>query len=92
MVSLCSKSYIIEDFNGKQKMSRKGVSKNLSNPMRNCEETLKTKYTKTSPNHRFRINGSDMFACSQDNIGFNYFYCKRGVLPDGVTTKPLAIV
>ena len=42
MVSLCSKSYIIEDAEGRQKISCKGVSKkNLSNAMSSYEETLK---------------------------------------------------
>ena len=32
-----------------------------------------------------------MFTYSQDKIGFNYFYCKRKVLEDGISTRPLDI-
>ena len=93
MVSLCSKSYIIEDADGRQKIYCKGISKkNLSNPMSNYEETLKRKCTRSSTNHGFRMNGSDMFTYSQEKIGFNYFYCKREVLSDGISTKPLPII
>ena len=44
MLSLYSKSYIIEDANGKQKISCKGISKrNPLDPMKKFEECLKTK-------------------------------------------------
>ena len=32
-----------------------------------------------------------MFTYSEEKIGFNYFYCKREVLLDGISTKPLLI-
>ena len=41
MLSLCSKSYIIEDANGKQKLSFKGIAKtNVIDPMKKFEESL----------------------------------------------------
>ena len=92
MVSLCSKSYIIEDANGNQKVSCKGISKkNLKDPMQKFQEALHNKTTIESNNVGFRIRKSDIYTYSQDKIGFNYFYCKREVLADGVSTKPLNI-
>ena len=92
MVSLCSKSYIIEDLNGKQKISCKGVSKkNLSEAMEKYMDALKNRTTRSSTNFGFRIKDSNIFTYSQQKIGFNYFYCKREVLSDGVTTRPLSI-
>ena len=40
----------------------------------------------------FRVRESDIFTYSQNKIGFNYFYCKRKVLMDGVSTGPLDVV
>ena len=93
MLSLCSKSYIIEDANGKQKISCKGISKrNLIDPMKKFEECLKFKNVNFSTNVGFRVRESDIFTYSQNKIGFNYFYCKRKVLMDGVSTAPLDLV
>ena len=92
MVSLCSKSYIIEDANGNQKVSCKGISKkNLKDPMQKFQEALHNKTTIESNNVGFRIRKSDIYTYLQDKIDFNYFYCKREVLADGVSTKPLNI-
>ena len=44
-----------------------------------------------SNNVGFRIKISDIYTYSQNKIGFNYFFCKREVLADGVSTKPLDI-
>ena len=93
MISLCSKSYIIENEEGKQKISCKGVSKKtLTNAMEKFEETLKSKNVIRSKNIGFRMNKSVIYTYSQEKIGFNYFYCKRKVLEDGINTEPLDIV
>ena len=92
MLSLCSKSYIIDDADGKQKISCKGVSKkNLHQPMDKYKHALKNKTTRHSTNFGFRMKGSNIFTYSQEKIGFNYFYCKREVLSDGISTRPLNI-
>ena len=92
MISLCSKSYIIENEEGKQKNSCKGVSKKaLTNATEKFQETLTTKNVTTTKNIGFRINKSVIQTYSQEKISFNYFYCKRKVLEDGVTTEPLDI-
>ena len=92
MLSLCSKSYIIEDADGKQKISCKGISKrNILDPMRKFEECLRSKKVNYSTNVGFRVRDSDIFTYSQSKIGFNYFYCKRQVLMDGISTEPLEV-
>ena len=92
MISLCSKSYIIENEEGKQKNSCNCVSKKtLTNAMEKFEETLSSKNVTSAKNIGFRINKSVIHTYSQEKIGFNYFYCKRKVLEDGVSTEPLDI-
>ena len=76
MISLCSKSYIIENEEGKQKISCKGVSKK-TNAMEKFEETLTTKNVSTTKNIGFRINKSTIHTYSQETIGFNYFIIKE---------------
>ena len=62
MLLLCSKSYIIEDANGKQKISCKGIPKrNLLDPMRKFEECLKSKKVNFFSNVGFRFRASDIF-------------------------------
>ena len=59
--------------------------------MEKFEQTLTSKNVTKSKNIGFRINKSIIHTYSQEKIGFNYFYCKRKVLEDGVTTEPLDI-
>ena len=93
MVALCSKSYIIETESGKQKISCKGISKRLlSSPMEKFLHTLNTSEANVSRNMGFRLHNSEMCTYDQTKIGFNYFYCKREVLEDGIHTKPLSLV
>ena len=92
MISLCSKSYIIQDSSGTQKISCKGVSKkSLQDPMQKFSDTLFNQHANVSTNMGFRMKDASMFTYSQEKIGFNYFYCKRKVLEDGISTIPLDI-
>ena len=93
MISLCSKSYIIQDSEGKQKISCKGISKKqLVDPLNKFQQTLEEKVINSSTNVGFRLRGSKIYTYSQEKIGFNYFYCKRVVENDGVSTRPLDMV
>ena len=92
MISLCSKAYIIENEQGKQKISCKGVSKKaLTNAMEKFEEILTTKNVTSSKNIGFRINKSVIHIFAGKDR-FQLFYCKRKVLEDGGTTEPLHIM
>ena len=67
MVSLCSKSYIIEDADGNKKISCKGLSKRiLKNPMEKFQIALHNKTTIDSNNVGFRIRKSDIYTYSQN--------------------------
>ena len=92
MIALCSKSNIIENETGKQKISCKGVSKrSLMSPMSKYEDTLFNQKLNFSTNKGFRLKNGEMCTYEQNKIGFNYFYVKREVLADGIHTKPLQI-
>ena len=68
MISPCSKYYIIENEEGKQKISCKGVSKKaLANAMEKFEKTLTTRNVTTSKNIGFRIHKSIIHSYSQEN-------------------------
>ena len=78
MISLCSKSYIIQDSEGKQNYLAK--------------EFKKKQLINSSTNVGFQLRGSKIYTYSQEKIGFNYFYCKRVVENDGLSTRRLDMV
>ena len=64
---------------------------NLTDAMSKFSHTLRTGETDYSTNLGCRMRDANMFTYSQTKIGFNYFYCKRRVQDDCITTKPLNI-
>ena len=71
MLALCSKSYIIEDEKGKQKISGKGISKKfLESPMEKFLDTLNTGNANKSNNMGFRMYNDEMHTYNQSKIGF----------------------
>ena len=89
--SLCSKSYIIKDQDGGQKISCKSISKKLTDVIAEFSYTLKTGDICYPTNLGFRMRETDMFTYSQNKICFNNFYCKREVLDDRISTRPLKL-
>ena len=74
MIFLCSKSYIIQDSEGKLKISCKGISKKqFVDPMNKFQQMLNEKVINSSSNVGFRLRGSKIYTYSQEKIGFNYF-------------------
>jgi hypothetical protein len=49
------------------------------------------KKSESSTNRGFRSMDNQVFTYFQERIGFSYFYPKRKVLADGVSTAPLEI-
>ena len=90
IVGLCSKTNYC--FGAKDKFSCKGVNKK-------CNEINKDKYlnvllTKQNSawvNRVFRVVNDTMYTCTQVRDAFWYFYPKRKVMADGVSTTPLEI-
>ena len=59
--------------------------------MSKFENTLNSRTIISANNMGFRLKNNNIFTYSQEKIGFNYFYCKRKVLEDGISTEPLDI-
>ena len=90
IIGLSSKTYYC--FGGKDKFSCKGVNKKTNEI--NKEKYLNVLLTKQSSaglNKSFRVVNNTMYTYQQIRDGFSYFYPKRKVLEDGVTTMPLDI-
>ncbi|TYZ65581.1 hypothetical protein PybrP1_000619 [[Pythium] brassicae (nom. inval.)] len=98
MVSLSSKNYIcyLPDAGNKQKCSAKGVQQSggknadILNP-ESFKRIVSERITMEATNSGFRINKCGMSTYIQIKTGLNYFYDKRRVLEDGITTVPLDI-
>ena len=71
----------------------------LKHTNKRCNDIDKDKYlnmllskeSSEGVNKGFRVVGNNMYTYNQVRQGFSYFYHKRKVLEDGVTTLPLDI-
>ena len=89
-VGLNSKSYYC--WGDKDKYSCKGISK--TNNTINKDKYLKVLMTgqpESGKNRGFRVVNNKVLTYSQFRLGFSYFYPKRQVLADGISTIPLEI-
>ena len=82
IVGLCSKTNSC--FGAKDKFSCKGVNKK-------CNEINKDTKNSVWVNRVFRVVNDTMYTCTQVRDAFRYFYPKRKVMADGVSTTPLEI-
>ena len=91
MFALCSKTYVLKNKKG-FKLSCKGVNKKLvQDPHSIMQQVLSNQKPIPGAVKGFRLKGNNIFTYTQNRIGFNYFYCKRQVLADGIHTIPLDI-
>ena len=93
MICLCSKTYICgNDDTGKTKRSTKGLNKR-QNPFtkEDFENVLLEQKSSGGVNISMKTNGVTMMTYAQARLGLSYFYGKRRVLEDGVSTEPLDI-
>ena len=92
MIALSSKTYLLRD--GEScKISCKGVNKNsLLEPLPIFHSVLNEKRSVSTVNRGFRAVNNFIYSYEQEKVGFGYFYCKRTVLEDGISTAPLDIV
>ncbi|GMF35064.1 unnamed protein product [Phytophthora lilii] len=104
MVSLSSKNYIcyLSDKIDKEtnkpmiKLSAKGVQKSRNGSVltaQNFESVVKNRITFKGTNRGFRMRKetNSMITYSQTKTALNYYYDKRKVLSDGISTIPLDI-
>ncbi len=90
-VGLNSKTYSCWSEQG-NKASCKGISKRLNNPTKDIYlRVLQTGNSQDGENRGFRVVNNRVLTYSQHRTGFSYFYPKRKVLSDGVSTIPLDI-
>ena len=92
MISLCSKTYIVEGPDG-TKMSSKGTNTpdTLADVYSKYEKVLDNREPVYCENTGIRLNKNELYTYRQRKIGFQYLYVKRRVASDGVSTFPLDI-
>ena len=89
IVALCGKTYYC--FGVEDKFSCKGINKHLNDIHKGTYmDVLLSKKSRSSTNRGFRVDNK-MYTYLQEKAGFSYFYPKRKVLTDGVSTEALDI-
>jgi hypothetical protein len=90
MVSLCSKTY--HCFGEYDKTSTKGLTKQHNTLDKNIfMDVLTTQQAQGGKNVGFKTQGAAVYTYTQHRNSLSYFYIKRQVHPDNVTTSPLTI-
>ena len=79
-------------FGAKDKFSCRGVNKKFNDINKDKYlNVLLTKQNSAGVNRGFRVVNNTMYTYEQVRDAFSYFYPKRKVLADGVSTTPLDI-
>ncbi|BFZ05454.1 hypothetical protein BsWGS_08493 [Bradybaena similaris] len=90
MISLCSKTYIC--FGDYNKVSTKGLNKNLNKTEpQHFRKVIDTEQSGGGTNTGFRPLEGSVYTYQQYRNALSYFYIKRKVDADKVTTTPLDI-
>jgi hypothetical protein len=90
IVALCSKIYYC--FWKEDKFSCKGINKRTNEITKDkYMDVLLSKKSGSGTNRGFRVIDNKMYTYLQERAGFSYFYPKRKLLDDGVSTEPLDI-
>ena len=91
MIGLSSKTYLLTSKES-CKFSCKGINKTqVMNPVTTFRTVLETGETQSCVNKGFRVKDNKVFSYQQYKSGFSYFYCKRKILDDGISTEPLDV-
>jgi len=91
MYALCSKLYFVEG-ETKSKYSCKGIQKNQNDISKDrFHNVLFNDVKDMCTNKGFRVINNEMVTYIQHKKGLSYYYDKRVVLDDGVSTVPLDI-
>ena len=90
MIALNSKTYYA--WGQKDKVSTKGLSKTINNMGgEDFERVLATKNKGGGVNRGFVVKNNSLILYEQQRDALNYFYPKRQVQEDGISTMPLLI-
>ena len=77
----------------KHKFSSNRISKKrVKDPFGTFKKVLLTHHSQSSTNIGFITKNNSIYTYQQERYGFAYFYIKRQVLADGISTIPLDIV
>ena len=92
-VGLAAKTYFCfdPDDNQKEKCSTKGINKAAKISIDHFRTVLRTKSSVSSTNRGFILKNNTMLSYAMERSGLSYFYCKRKVLEDGISTTYLDI-
>ena len=89
MVALCSKTYYGWGAKTGNKLSCKGISKRLNHYNRDTFlNVLRTKQPIAGTNRGIKMRDQQMYTYVQRRDSNSYFYPKRRVLEDGISTAP----
>lgn len=92
IVALCSKTYYCFGDDQKDKISCKGLSKRLNRLMKESYlEVLRTMQAGGGVNRGFRTDGKTIYTYRQNRKSLSFFYIKREIQSDGVSTRPLSV-
>lgn len=90
IISLASKTYVLDGMDDNIKLSCKGISKKFVNKPLEIFRDVLTKGVKISSTNRgFICKSGVIYSYKQDRVGFNFMYMKRQVLADSVSTVAL---
>ena len=73
-------------------MQQAAKNANISHVVELYKKVLTTACSAKATNIGFGVFNNTVMTYKQIRNGLSYFYCKRRVLPDGITTVPLDIV
>lgn len=89
---LSAARHVCQGNDSELKFSCKGLQRNkLQNVFETYRNVLLQRENHGATNVGFRSHNNTMYTYSQFRNGLSYFYCKRRVCADGVTTVPLDI-
>lgn len=90
MVALNAKTYTCWSETGETKLSSKGLSKRTNKLSRdNYLSVLRSGVSQSGTNRGFVKQGNNTFTYTQVRTGLTYFYAKRLVCDDGVSTTSI---
>ena len=90
IIALCSKTYYC--FGATNKFSSKGLSKRLNNLTKESYlDVLTSRNNGGGVNKSFRTDGAVIYTYQQHRSSLSFFYPKRIVQDDGVSTKPTRV-
>ena len=93
-IGLCSKTYHASASDNTSKYSCKGIQKDKirENVRDRYMRVLTTGKAEGGRNVGFQLHNKSIWTYAQSRKGLSFYYCKRQVMADGVSTRPLQIL